>query len=117
MAEYIDREALPLKEWTKTAQMFSDDIICAVGTDFLNDIAGSENKMLFEIIEAIKSAPTADVAEVRHGEWINEREHSVLISGKTIEWDSKRCSECGYKQPHKTNYCPNCGAKMDKECE
>lgn len=107
MAEYIDREALPLKEWTKTAQMFSDDIICAVGTDFLNDIAESENKLLFEIIEAIKSAPTADVAEVRHGKWIKDRNRYT-------------CSECGYyyfANNVKDNFCARCGAKMDKECK
>ena len=41
---------------------------------------------------------TADVAEVKHGEW--------FLDG--------RCSECLVNPltTHK-NYCPNCGAKMD----
>ena len=50
------------------------------------------------IMKRLKSAPTADVTEVRHGEW--------LLDG--------RCSEC-LENPlttHRT-YCPNCGAKMD----
>ena len=46
---------------------------------------------------------TADVVEVRHGEWIDLN---------TIEW---QCSGCNYKvmRWNNTPYCPNCGAKMD----
>lgn len=25
------------------------------------------------------------------------------------------CSACGEEQPHKSDYCPHCGAKMDEE--
>lgn len=64
--EYIEREALPLKKFTQTAQMFQDDIIAAIGTDFMQNIAESENKELFEIINAIQKAPTADVVEVTY---------------------------------------------------
>lgn len=62
--EYIDRKAIPLKKFIQTAQMFADDIACAVGTDWMEKIAEAENKKLFEIIKAIQEAPTADVAEV-----------------------------------------------------
>lgn len=58
-------------------------------------------------IEIIQNAPTADVDEVRHGEW----------GFDGMGWT---CSECGeYALSNKTkmqvgsNYCPNCGAKMD----
>lgn len=67
------------------------------------------------VCKQLEQIPTADVQKVRHGEWLNECEHSVLPSKKIIEWNSKRCSECGGKQTHKTNYCSNCGTKMDKE--
>ena len=106
MAEYIDREALPLKEWTKTAQMFSDDIVCAAETDFLENIAESENKTLFEIIEAIKSAPTADVTEVKHGKWKKIQNYALCSNCKhEVNWGCKDFLSL---------YCPNCGAKMDK---
>lgn len=50
----------------------------------------------------IDNIPAADVVEVRHGRW--------LLDG--------RCSEClaNPLTTHK-NYCPNCGARMDKEDE
>ena len=40
------------------------------------------------------------------GEWIKTQEG---------RWIYPICSECGYKENVVTNYCANCGAKMDKE--
>ena len=57
----------------------------------------------------IKQLSTADVQEVRHGKWI---EKPYLLG------TSNFCSLCGenYGMPHgKYKFCPNCGAKMDKE--
>lgn len=53
----------------------------------------------------------ADVAPVRHGRW-NDINPAVLKPG--VNWVC-RCSECGCPQDYKHNYCPNCGARMDKE--
>ena len=57
----------------------------------------------------IMQAPTADVVEVRHGEW----------GFDGLGWT---CSECGeYALTNKakmqvhSNYCPHCGTKMDGE--
>ena len=59
---------------------------------------------------AILDAPAADVAPVRHGRWVNKGEYAV-------------CMECGGRSgtqydgvepiPLMTQFCPNCGAKMD----
>lgn len=62
------------------------------------------------VLEIISNQPTADVQEVRHGEWCH-------IGGD--EWC---CSYCGHivstegswEKPTK-KYCSECGAKMDKE--
>ena len=57
--------------------------------------------------------PAADVAEVRHGEWIEGAEHF------TNGFYEAECSECGNYirwnegNSGEWNYCPNCGAKMD----
>ena len=62
----------------------------------------------------VETAPTVDAVEVVHGEW------------STIEDDycgltALKCSECNQEYwfeeepPTKIyNYCPNCGAKMDR---
>ena len=59
---------------------------------------------------AIASQPTADVVEVKHGEWIN---------GRYNDWKDnvyeEMCSVCGrYSQEYGRGYCPNCGAKLDR---
>ena len=51
----------------------------------------------------------ADVAEVVHGRWIWNEEGE-------IDWEQfYRCSNCGDKEYWESNFCPNCGAKMDLE--
>ena len=55
----------------------------------------------------IKNAPAADVAPVVHGRW--------RLVGEFGFNDCYICSECGKIAMNDSNYCPNCGAKMDKE--
>ena len=60
--------------------------------------------------QEINSIPAADVAPVVHGRWIYKGEYAV-------------CTECGGRSgtqydgvepiPLMTQFCPNCGAKMD----
>lgn len=57
-------------------------------------------------IEALQAEP------VKHGEWIDH--------GTTCQ--RYECSVCGDQHdwlilPNNINFCPNCGAKMDKEIE
>ena len=63
------------------------------------------------IKSAINSIPAADVAPVVHGRWIHDGRR--IKSG--IDWC--HCSECEKSDNFcaRTNYCPNCGAKMDGE--
>ena len=54
------------------------------------------------VLEYAESLPTADVAPVRHGHWIECK------YGLTFE-----CSECKYTTEYNlTDFCPNCGAKL-----
>lgn len=48
--------------------------------------------------------PAADVAPVVHGWWVEKDDAAMHCN---------RCDRAG--NPHIDNYCPNCGAKMDKE--
>ena len=65
-----------------------------------------------ECLNEIDNAPTADVVEVRHGQW------SVTFiekSDKVFRTGAPHCSLCGRQAHHRTPFCPNCGAKMDGE--
>lgn len=66
----------------------------------------SEHPLIKWVLIMIEHTPTANVQEVRYGEWIPN------------DYEFYHCSECGYEQDspeYITPYCPNCGAKMDKE--
>ena len=60
-----------------------------------------------------ESAPAADVVEVRHGRWIVKGDAQPMSNDKVYG-----CSLCDdkdrrYYEWQLSNYCPNCGAKMD----
>ena len=55
----------------------------------------------------MESVPSADVEPIRHGYWIRDLTYSYGIH--------YICSVCGKVKQWKSNYCPNCGAKMDGE--
>ena len=66
-------------------------------------------------------APAADVAEVRHGRWIEDER---TYPGPGLK--NNLCSVCGeiagswkegLEPGRKWAYCPDCGARMDKEDE
>lgn len=67
------------------------------------------NSPCITIIELAR-IPSADVAPVRHGRWIEDNPHCDGLRSKWI------CSECGEDDGEEYfKYCPNCGAKMDEE--
>lgn len=101
MAEYIDRKLVL-------------DELCRDNCERTYDGTCHNCRMT----ETIADFPAADVAPVRYGKWLNEDfpEKMATVHGMAI------CSVCGelsHKVEHGYNvlskYCPNCGAKMDKE--
>ena len=59
--------------------------------------------------EFLNNIPDADVATVRHGRWL-QKKHKIF--GNAYDYV---CSECGCDYAlAEYNYCPNCGAKMEK---
>ena len=110
MTEYIEREAL-------RASVESIDWYSVFRGELTTGAKSSENALYKanDIYLAIDNAPTADVAPVRHGRWI--------YIGKYGEYECSVChgidTDCSdYYGSHvvtEQEYCPNCGAKMDKE--
>ena len=68
---------------------------------------GQKNKAYIECERAVQSLPAADVAPVRHGRWERVDYGNGLYN--------YHCSSCRHipRGNIRSNYCPNCGAKMD----
>ena len=66
-----------------------------------------------EAIRILRRVPTADVAPVRHGHWLLEREPN----GKPYCFHCSACDNDFHHIGIKTgyDYCPLCGARMDEE--
>lgn len=105
--EYIEREAL-IEKCKNIAE-----------TDW-NKKAGpvSWSDAYLQFIDDIEEQPTADMVEVKHGEWRDKDWSGIAIKGYMA------CSQCNVMIPRcelaSTRYClnylyfcPNCGAKMD----
>lgn len=73
-------------------------------------LSGSFGERAKDIISSIPSA------EPKVGRWIDSPTAKniglVDLQGNEMEIDIKMCSECRY-EGWETNYCPNCGAKME----
>ena len=99
MAEYIEREALMRR---------IKEIHCAECDSYHG--VRCRACWVDDTLDYIDSEPAANVVPMRHGRWVNKGEYAV-------------CMECGGRSgtqydgvepiPLMTQFCPNCGAKMD----
>ena len=88
-------------------------------SDILDNAIGTD--AYFQIKSILLGTKTADVAPVRHGRWIEDER---TYPGPGLK--NNLCSACGevagawkegLEPGRKWAYCPNCGARMDKEDE
>ena len=111
MAEYIERKAL-------LASVESIDWYSVNRGKLTTGAKSSENALYKanDIYSAIDNAPTADVAPVRRGKWLEwfPGDCALIMTGEEMLY---RCSSCDakYSDAEGYKYCPNCGAKMDLE--
>ena len=81
-------------------------------SDILDKAIGTD--AYFQIKSILLGTKTADVAPVRHGRWMttDAYPHHLYCSVcyKTYAKNAKWVNELDLP----TNYCPNCGARMDK---
>ena len=99
MAEYIKRETAvkAANEWVSEACM-------------------APVMRVSRLLDKLQKVPAADVAPVVHGLW--EKEPSSFwrwtpSGAVAVARATYRCGLCGRGTAVKSNYCPNCGAKMD----
>lgn len=70
-----------------------------------------ENYILYDggrSLKDIDEQPTVDAEPVRHGHWVKKW-------NTFFKQDVWHCDVCENGSPLKYDYCPNCGAKMDRE--
>ena len=87
MAEYIEREAL-LREIERRERLMVGDKTISVDA----------------LKRFILNRPAADVAPVVHGRWL------------CVDTDTEQfflCNRCKKKEYWESDYCPNCGCRMD----
>ena len=76
---------------------------------FMGFRAEERKKHFMDLVSEILKQPTVDAVEVVHGRW------SPVTYGLGVTVTRWMCSNCKkYENSYgRTNYCPNCGAKMD----
>ena len=99
--EYIEREEV----LRKISKMIDD---CK------KDYKVNALTTLFQVIDTVVGCKPADVQEIRHGEW--SLAYAVPDHNVKIQY-GYQCSECEAVLNSKTNFCGNCGAKMDGKDE
>ena len=79
-------------------------------TGEVTELFKQSNDELRKAIERIKQLPSAE--PVQHGKWRQTYlDHEAFGERPSIFY----CSACCACSNVKTNYCPNCGCRMDKE--
>lgn len=106
--EHIEREAL--------LRHLNDVWLAATPTDSMSDDEREPARMRCDGIkiamEAIEDFSAADVVPVRHGRW--EPLTMSTDNGMEVLWVH---AKCGCERYEISNYCPNCGARMDGDGE
>lgn len=98
MAEYIERAAImefPIRKDRCDKEHANEHFIFGIES----------------VLEYVENLPAADVAPVVHGRWVTH-----YRSGTTVaEGYVSTC--CDMWNNRKSDYCPNCGARMDGDAE
>lgn len=77
-----------------------------INKEAVRDALYETDAILMSGLKILNQFPAADVAPVRHGRWVASHDEFCQCS---------LCKYPVYAAWNTTNYCPNCGAKMDKE--
>ena len=110
MTDLISRQEL--REWV--ANWFEKN-------RYYHPYSKSNNIPITELYDILEQLPTID--PVKHGKWIERKVTHEDNRRSTIiaDWQSAKCSNCGkhHTTPYlyyffNDNYCPNCGATMER---
>ena len=101
MDEYVEREAvLSIIEYIRTKYINNYNCRSKWNQFWADTIRYFEKK--------VKDIPAADVEVVRHREWI-------MHTNSDGNLNHYECSVCHIQQGYLSNYCEDCGTKMDRK--
>ena len=80
------------------------------GSQVFDIIRELPDKEFLLMLNAFAKASGADVVERKAGKWTYDDE--AYPGGNP--YGHYVCDQCGECVPHKTKFCPNCGARMDE---
>lgn len=104
MAEYIEREALE-NELNRRLKF----LIAEYG-EHDQYTSGFD-----DAIDQVENFPASDVAPVVHGRWIHNPDYESWAEMYMCSACNRNALTDGDYRHKLSNYCPNCGAKMDGE--
>lgn len=99
---------------------YIDDTICKGCREDGKDANGIVCRacQIMDMLDYVDDFPAADVEPVKCGKWEVKQQTKTFNEYMTISGKYPTCNLCGFTEMgffNETNYCPNCGAKMDKE--
>lgn len=103
--EYIKRSEVVLR---LTKQRYAQPDRPKVQAELVDDVLCNAAQHFLKI-------PSADVAEVRRGEWLPDVYAKDTRTG--YEYLTLKCSVCGCGCMSRNNFCHRCGADMRKDGE
>lgn len=74
-------------------------------TDYYHHSTDAQHAALREALGRVESV---DAVPVVHGRWINE-----TFKAWGLVHHPYKCDQCGYHNEAPSDYCPDCGARMD----
>jgi hypothetical protein len=75
-------------------------------------LENGQNEYVYDtnaVLDSIDAQPTIEAEPVRHGRWVE----SLVIQTDISALYDYTCSECAIVSNRESNYCPNCGCRMD----
>ena len=93
--------------------IFLDDLMkFPIRIDHYDKVNGNEHFVfgVETVLEYAEHLPTVDAVEVVHGRWIEINPRKDVEGWIEFDYQCPVCKEVSWEE---SNYCPNCGAKMD----
>lgn len=109
LAFFTKAMQLAQKRYNRLFKIFKDEPYLSEGTTIVSD-AGRESQFYHDIVEMLEN----DCRKQSEGEWLEIDDGVSIGDGKHLE-----CSKCGVwkKDKQRSNFCPDCGAKMKDGAE